>query len=80
MDQRSAVSHANPRVVVELAAAKTANAEMRRTVALERKREPSEEEETHGLGFSVLSIESAAENPHTHTDTPPTKNPTAEFL
>ena len=81
MEQRSAVSLANPRVIVDLATAKAANTEMRRKFALERAKDP-EKKETHGLGFSVLGIGAATPTPHTREEAaaPGAANPTAEFL
>ena len=82
MEQRSAVSLANPRVIVDLATAKAANTEMRRKFALERAKDPEEKNETHGLGFSVLGIGAATPTPHTQEEAaaPGAANPTAEFF
>jgi len=83
MEPQSATSHANPRVIVELSAAKTANAENRRKIALERAQETADpQSDTAGIGFSVLRIGAAASagKPHTPADGSPPINPAAEFF
>ena len=86
METRSVLSHAHPHVLVELAAAKAANVEMKRNLALERaKEENSDPKESTGIGFSVLSIGGRGAGtsnakkeepaPESHT-----RNDTAQFL
>ena len=86
METRSVLSHAHPRVLVELSAAKAANVEMKRNLALERaKEENPDQKKPTGIGFSVLSIGGRGAGtgnankeepaPESHT-----RNDTAQFL
>ena len=67
MEQRSALSHQNPRAIVDLRTARAANLAQKRRLAQEKK-EPAEEKPT-GIGFSVLSIGSPFGG-HTGADNP----------
>ena len=65
MEQRSALSHQNPRAIVDLRTARAANLAQKKRIAQEKK--DTVEEKPTGLGFSVLSIGSPVEG-HTGAD------------
>ena len=59
------LSHQNPRVIVDLRAARAANLILKKTLAAEKLEEAKadqDKERSTGLGFSVLSIGASSRN------------------